>query len=445
MRDGYTGPAYGRGEVVEYTVTFDRPVTVTPFLHMDRARSETHYNVNYASGSGTQWLAFRYTVPSDHHSSLVPISLEGNSVQLNSGTITDARDGTTAADLTFSTHIRSVSDRQEHHISPNANLAVIVVSARTLAVTEGSTGAYTVWLNKAPSSDVVVTATKSSPLLGLQRPGEQARAATETLTFTTSDWNTGQTVLVYGEDDPDTASGSATVTHAVVDAQSANDFDRTVDERLPVSVTDNDVAALVLSASRLSVTEGQEATYTLRLSHVPTGDVRVLPRRRDAAHVRVSTTAVGPYAGEWSLMTFTASNWNTAQTVYVEGREDGDFSANCMTLDHAVYAPESAGEYAAVTATLTVDATDNDMNPLVLNLQAITAEEGGELHGDGDSDDGGGGAGHADLRGDELEHGGGRRGPGGRGGVGAARGDGGEQRSGLYVRGAGGARRDGDD
>ncbi len=373
----YSGPSYATGEVIEFTVTYNRRVTVTgtPRVLWDVEGSDTHANVDYVSGSGTRRLVFRRTIQSSDRAETA-IALATN-LDLNSGTITDARDSTVAANLSLHPQLRGAVTDQAQFKYSSAVLAEILVSRSTLAVTEGSTSTYTVRLNKAPAGNVVVTANEDSSLIRLQRPGDSTWSQSETLTLTTTSWNTAQTVLVNGVSDADAASGSAAITHAVVDAQSSNEFDVAVDKRLAVTVTDDDTAAIVVSPSSVNVTEGAEAAYTLRLSHVPTGNVRVLPHSSDAAHARVSTTAGGPYARNWSLMTFTPTTWNTAQTVYVEGQEDANFATDRATIRHAVYAPGSADEYDAVTKSLPVTVMDNDMNPLTLTPQAITVQEGG--------------------------------------------------------------------
>ena len=372
----YIGPSYVAGEVLEVTVTYDRRVTVTgtPQIMWDVEGSNIHQNLDYVSGSGTRRLVFRRTVQSSDRAE-TPIAIA--ELALNSGTITDARDSMVAATLSLHPTLKASVTAQEQFVIRNAVLAEILVSRSTLAVTEGSTSTYTVRLNKAPAGNVVVTANEDSPLIRLQRPGDSTWSQSETLTLTTTNWNTAQTVLVNGVSDADAAPGSAAITHAVVDAQSSNEFDVAVDKRLAVTVTDDDTAAIIVSPSSVNVTEGAEAAYTLRLSHVPTGNVRVIPRSSAAAHARVSTTAGGPYARNWSLMTFTPTTWNTAQTVYVEGREDANFATDRATIRHAVYAPGSADEYDAVTKSLPVTVLDNDMNPLTLTPQAITVQEGG--------------------------------------------------------------------
>ena len=373
-RPGINALAYGRGEVIEITVTFSRPVTVTgtPIVSIDLPSTDNYASVLYVSGTGTRRLVFHYTVAAGHIEE-GSISLQVFAVLLNGGTINDARDSTTAATLTISNVLRSNLSAQNHEIDGNLLPTGITVSQSTLAVTEGSTGTYTVSLNRAPASAVVVTATRSSTLLGLQRPLDATWAAAATLTFTATTWNTGQTVRVRGEADADAASGRATITHAVVDAQSADAFDPAPDQVLAVTVTDDEQAAIRVSPSRLEVREGAEAAYTVRLSHVPTGNVRVLLISSDKAEARVSTTAGGPYAGDWSVR-FTPTTWNTGQTVYVEGRADADTFHEDETIRHTVYPQGSADEYAAVTAALPV--TIREATALIVTPRAVTVREG---------------------------------------------------------------------
>ena len=373
-RSTISGPAYRRGEVIEITVTFSHLVTVTgtPIVPIDLPGTDNYASFRYVSGTGTRRLVFHYTVPAGHVET-GGLSLQDNDLLLNGGTINDARDSTTAATLTVPLVLQTFLREQRHEVDADLLPTGITVSQSTLAVTEGSTGTYTVSLNRAPASAVVVTATRSSTLLGLQRPLDATWAAAATLTFTATTWNTGQMVRVRGEADADAASGRATITHAVVDAQSADAFDPAPDQVLAVTVTDDEQAAIRVSPSRLEVREGAEAAYTVRLSHVPTGNVRVLLISSDKAEARVSTTAGGPYAGDWSVR-FTPTTWNTGQTVYVEGRADADTFHEDETIRHTVYPQGSADEYAAVTAALPV--TIRDATALIVTPRAVTVREG---------------------------------------------------------------------
>ena len=90
--------------------------------------------------------------------------------------------------------------------------------------------------------------------------------APATLTFTTTDWNTAQTVTLTTAEDADAADDVATLTHTA----SGGDYGSiTVD--LAVTVTDNDIG-LVLTPASLTLDEGATTTYSVALSTMPTDD-----------------------------------------------------------------------------------------------------------------------------------------------------------------------------
>ena len=93
------------------------------------------------------------------------------------------------------------------------------------------------------------------------------------LTFTTTNWATAQTVTVKAGQDDDAANDTATLTHTA----SGGDYASIRSEHLPVTVTDDDTAEVVLSETDLTVTEGDAAgsSYTVKLATQPTGEVTV--------------------------------------------------------------------------------------------------------------------------------------------------------------------------
>ena len=68
-----------------------------------------------------------------------------------------------------------------------------------------------------------------------------------------------------------------------------------------------------------------------------------------------------------NTLTFTTSNWDTAQTVTVKAGQDDDGSDDSVTLTHAA----AGGNYAGTKADLTVTVTDNDRG-IVFNPTSLT-------------------------------------------------------------------------
>ena len=80
------------------------------------------------------------------------------------------------------------------------------------------------------------------------------------------------------------------------------------------TIVDDDTRGVTVSETALPVSEGGTATYTVVLDSQPTGNVTVTPSRSGGdADVTVS-----------GALTFTPSDWDTAQTVTVSAAEDAD-------------------------------------------------------------------------------------------------------------------------
>ena len=127
-----------------------------------------------------------------------------------------------------------------------------------------------------------------------------------------------------------------------------------------------------LSAAELTVAEGGTGTYTVVLTAKPGADVTVTVASGDE-DVTVDTDA--GMTGDQSALTFTATDWSTAQTVTVKADEDDDSTHDSATLTHTVAGPNG---YAGLAApTLTVAVTDDD--PPAVESVAVT---GAPVNGD---------------------------------------------------------------
>ena len=241
------------------------------------------------------------------------------------------------------------------------------VSETTLTVTEGGSATYTVRLNTQPTSDVVITV--SSDNSDVTADTDAASSGNQaTLTFSTSNWSTAQTVTVSAAQDADAANDAASITHAVVAASSADEFDAATIAGVAVTVTDDDTAGVTVSETTLTVTEGGSATYTVRLNTQPTSDVVIGVTKSGSPDVTVSP----------ATLTFTPANWGTAQTVTVAAAEDADAVNDAASITHAVVAAGSADEYDAATiAGVAVTVTDDDTAGATVSETTLTVAEGG--------------------------------------------------------------------
>ncbi len=238
--------------------------------------------------------------------------------------------GTSTVDVEDFTLTYTVSDTDSDNTADDEDVLTFAVvfahpgittSSATLTVVEGSTVAYTVVLNTVPAGNVTV-----APSV----PDGAGVTVSGPLTFVMSAWNVAQTVTVTATEDADRDHETVSLSHAVSGYGSVTDADP-----VTVTVTDNDVPAVTVSESVLSVVENGNATYTILLAVEPSGDVTVTPSVPDGTIVTLSGALV-----------FTMGDWNTAQTVTVTAGDDDDASDNTVTISHAV----AGADYNAVAA-----------------------------------------------------------------------------------------------
>ena len=189
----------------------------------------------------------------------------------------------------------------------------------------------------------------------------------DTLTFTSENWDTAQTVTVTAAEDDDAASDAAvTLTHTVT---GTGEYAVVTADSVTVTITDDDTAGVTVSETALSIEEGGSDIYTVKLDTEPTGDVTVAIAGQADTDITLSGATLTNNA-----LTFMTESWNTAQTVTVTAKEDEDaVDEEEATLTHTV----SGGGYDEVTAdSVTVNITDNDTAGVTISKTALAIDEG---------------------------------------------------------------------
>ena len=147
--------------------------------------------------------------------------------------------------------------------------AGVSIDPTELIVIEGdATGAsYAVVLDSQPTGDVTVTVSGHD--------GTDVSVTPSTLTFTSGNWETPQTVTVSAAQDEDAAADQAVIlSHAV---NGTGEYASVTAESVTVTITENDVAGVAIASTSLTVIEGDAtgASYTVVLDSQPTADVTV--------------------------------------------------------------------------------------------------------------------------------------------------------------------------
>ena len=236
----------------------------------------------------------------------------------------------------------------------------VTVSTTTLAITEGSSGTYTINLDTQPTATTTLT-------VNAEGEGDLTAVgpnSTSTLTFTTSNWSAPQTVTVTAGHDNDLADHMAILDHEISGGDYNSGGEGSPDSvnvpSVNVTVVDDDTPELVLSTSTLPVVEGDPvgASYTVSLSHEPAETVTVEITGHSGTDLGLSKTT----------LSFATSTWNIAQTVTVTADDDSNAVDEEEMLTHTA----SGGEYGGVAADLAVTVTDDAPESVTVSFESDT-------------------------------------------------------------------------
>eukprot|EP01061_Rhynchopus_euleeides_P002336 TRINITY_DN1179_c0_g1_i14.p1 TRINITY_DN1179_c0_g1~~TRINITY_DN1179_c0_g1_i14.p1 ORF type:complete len:7328 (+),score=1490.81 TRINITY_DN1179_c0_g1_i14:2229-21986(+) len=241
---------------------------------------------------------------------------------------------------------------------------VRVTPTSMLQTDEGGTKAtFTVSLDTEPTADVNIPVASSNT-------GE-ARVSPAKLTFTSTNWNTPQTVTVAGvNDDVDDGDQAFTVTLGAAVSSDVR-YGMTPPPLNGINRDDDTAAVQVVSASTPLRTQesGQPDSFTVQLKTRPTSEVKIALGTSDATEGTVSLTT----------LTFHTLNWNTPQTVSVAGvddpEQDGDIAYSVRFT--GVTSTDPQYDKFSVPDVPAVNADDDVANITVSPVSGISTTEAG--------------------------------------------------------------------
>ena len=250
----------------------------------------------------------------------------------------------------------------------------VTISEPSLTPTEGSNATYTVVLNTQPTGTVTVTATSGNSDVTLSTASDTNLSAVS-LEFTSTTWNTAQTVTVAAAEDADAAVDSATITHAVSGAEYAT---APIPAPINVTVTENDVLDIDVMPLTLGIDEVDGGTgtdtYTVELKAAPTGG---------SVTIQINVTGDDNVTTTRSSLTFSASEWTTpttasvSKTVTVNVSDDPDAtSPETATIEHPVSGSSDYATRGIAADDVVVTVTDTDTRGVTLSSMDVTVAEG---------------------------------------------------------------------
>ena len=240
----------------------------------------------------------------------------------------------------------------------------LVFTPTSVTVTEasgtGRTATYTVALSSQPTGAVSVAVATADSTAATVLPA--------TVSFTTSNWKTGQTVTVTGVDDQldNTPDRVTEIGHTA----SGGDYG-SVSGEVPVTVTD-DESTSSFSIGDASVTEGDSGTadleFTVTLS--PAADMATTVAWATSTAQGDTATAGTDYTAGSGTLSFAKGDTSKTVTVTVTGDEVDEANETLTVTLSAASDGLSIGD---TTATGTI--TDDDDRGLVFTPTSVTVTE----------------------------------------------------------------------
>ena len=261
---------------------------------------------------------------------------------------------------------------------------ISVTPTNSLITSEGgaATG-FTIVLTTRPTADVMISLSSSDL--------SEGTLSASSVTFTAANWNLAQTINVYGVNDfvDDGDIAYSIITGSAVSAD--GNYAGMAAADLSLTNVDNDTAGFTVTPLSGPATEtGGQAFFTVVLNSQPTADVTLNLLSSDASEGAINLNS----------LTFSAANWNLAQTVTITGLQDfindGDIAFSIVLSS----ATSADGKYQGIDLTdlavvnlempnqapvnqLPNSATANEDTPLTLaGTQAISisdSDAGGNL------------------------------------------------------------------
>ena len=279
-------------------------------------------------------------------------------------TVTASQDGDARDDTATLSHSVASTDADYNGITVSEvevtvtddEMAGVSIAPAELTIAEGGSDSYEVVLTSKPSHEVTVTITHSGDGdIGMDH---------QELTFTGSDWETAQTVTVSAAQDEDARDDVATLSHSV--ASTDTDYNGISVSEVDVAVTDDETAGVSILPEELTIAEGGSDTYQVVLTSQPTHEVTVT----------ITHSGDGDIGMDHQELTFTGSDWETAQTVTVSAAQDDDARDDVATLSHTVTSTD--GDYNGITVSeVAVTVTDDEMAGVSILPEELAIAEGG--------------------------------------------------------------------
>ncbi|NEO70221.1 Calx-beta domain-containing protein, partial [Moorena sp. SIO3H5] len=236
----------------------------------------------------------------------------------------------------------------------------------------GENGTYEFGLSTAPDGDVTVQIETSDGQSQFSLDGGNTFVSSGEITFDETDFTTEITVQGI-EDNILEGLHSSTITHTITESEATQgQYSEGQTRQVFATITDNNPDLLTFDNQMLSITEGEEGTYTIKAEELD-ADITVTIKANGSSLIKVEDDQ--EFASEQMI---TLNSTTFEKTITVQAAEDSDVTGpQEVSISHEITNSNSSNFPRGKVGDVTVNIADND--PGVIITQATgQIEEGDE-------------------------------------------------------------------
>lgn len=312
------------------------------------------------------------TIKSDHNDRL---SISSSSLTLSSTnwdteqsvTFTAIDDHIANGDLDFSITINSSScDSRFNDIKNTVQVKIkdndevgIIYDDSSIILNEGKSVVRTFKLKSQPLADVVLNISSDH--------NDKLTISSKQLIFTSSNWNINQSAIFTAIDD-NIASGDLSFNIKIKPSSTDTLYNNITENVIPITIKDNDIAGIIYDSTSAILNEGQYITRTFKLKSQPTSDVTLNISSNNSSRISISK----------SSLVFTASNWNTEQSVKFTAI-DNSIADGDVTFSVTIKSTSADINYNNLSSRFAITVKDNDVSGIIADTTQATINEGQDI------------------------------------------------------------------
>lgn len=232
----------------------------------------------------------------------------------------------------------------------------IIYDDSSIILNESQSVVRTFKLKSQPLADVILNISSEHD--------DKLTISSKQLIFTSLNWNINQSVIFTAIDD-NIASGDLSFNIKIKPSSTDVLYNNIPENIIPITIKDDDLAGIIYDSTSVNLNEGQSIIRSFKLKSQPTSDVTLNISSNNSSRISISKPS----------LTFTASNWNTEQSVKFTAIDnniyDGDVtvSVNIKSTSADIYYNNLSSGFAIIVK-------DNDVSGIITDTTSATINEG---------------------------------------------------------------------